>query len=101
MNITKTTLEPKSIFTKEMRQLKITGVTKDDREELHEILAQLGFMRWNHTYRVLVNNTLCSFMTQQEAWHFSCGFTMALQLGGTKNLSSHPVLHPHPFWSIP
>lgn len=89
MKITEAKLKSSTLFSKEIRHIDITEVTAPDREELYQVLLNLGFNEHPYDYQVYVNKALCSFKTQEEAWHFKSGFQLAMELGGV-SLSSYP-----------
>lgn len=89
MKIKETISKPRTLLTQEIRRLDITEVTAGEREKLYDVLLRLGFNKRNCGYEVHVNNTLCSFNSRKEAWHFRSGFQLAMELGGIQ-LPSYP-----------
>lgn len=84
MKITETTLSRASLFEKEMRQIRITEVTKKDFSDLYIQLTNAfsPYARRNCKLQVYVNGTLCSFETKRQLWQFINGFYLAMELNG-------------------
>jgi hypothetical protein len=77
-----TTVRPSTLFSRELKRVDITEVTKEQREDLYRALLDLFSYGKDCAYDLHLNSVNMPLKSQEEGRLFIMGFWLAMRLEG-------------------